>query len=112
MKPILFLVALVSCALIAGCTTINQANADVTPYPFKTCAVLNKPLDSHPRRRVYDGQEVLFCCAPCVKAFEANPEPYMARIRTAMANGGDLTHPEGSQQAVVEAAVQMGKENQ
>lgn len=61
----------------------RQTSASITPYPFDTCAVqFHKPFpDGKPKhRRVYKGQEVLFCCTPCVKAFDMNPDPYMPRI--------------------------------
>lgn len=64
----------------------RQTEATITPYPFDTCAVqFHKPFkDGKPKhRRVYKGQEVLFCCTPCVKAFDMNPEPYMPRILAA-----------------------------
>ena len=56
------------------------------PYPFKTCAVQihRRFKDGKPKhRRVYKGYEVLFCCDPCVKAFDMNPDPYMPRIMAA-----------------------------
>jgi len=31
--------------------------------------------------RVYDGQEVKFCCEPCVKEFESDPDFYLAKMR-------------------------------
>lgn len=54
----------------------------VVPYPFNTCAVIQRPFDEGgpKHRRIYQGQEVLFCCTPCVRAFDANPDPYMPRI--------------------------------
>lgn len=61
----------------------RQTSATITPYPFDTCAVqFHKPFkDGKPKhRRVYKGQEVLFCCTPCVKAFDMMPDPYMPRI--------------------------------
>ncbi|MDF1823048.1 MAG: hypothetical protein P1U68_00310 [Verrucomicrobiales bacterium] len=61
----------------------KKTEATITPYPFETCAVqFHKPFkDGIPKhRRVYQGQEVLFCCTPCVKAFDMNPDPYMPRI--------------------------------
>lgn len=111
MKPTLLLAALIASSLLIGCTTTDQAKANITPYPFDTCAVINKPIkDKRPRRRVYDGQEVLFCCAPCVKAFEANPEPYVARIRAAMAAGQTtLIPPASGMQEAAQAAARMGQ---
>lgn len=60
----------------------RELGSQVIPYPFQTCAVIQKPFDSGgpKHRRIYQGHEVLFCCTPCVRAFDANPEPYMPRI--------------------------------
>lgn len=66
--------------------TARADPATVTPYPFTTCAVIRKDLEGSPKyRRVYKNQEVLFCCTPCVKGFDTNPEPYMPRIIEAAA---------------------------
>jgi YHS domain-containing protein len=66
--------------------TAKADPATVTPYPFTTCAVIRKDLEGSPKyRRVYKNQEVLFCCTPCLKAFDTNPEPYMPRIIEAAA---------------------------
>lgn len=66
--------------------TAKADPATITPYPFTTCAVIRKDLKGSPKyRRVYQNQEVLFCCTPCLKAFDTNPEPYMPRIIEAAA---------------------------
>jgi len=61
---------------------IEKEGASVVPYPFDNCAVIQKAFDSKgpKHRRIYKGHEVLFCCTPCVRAFDSNPEPYMPRI--------------------------------
>jgi len=69
----------------------------VIPYPFNNCAVIQRPFgpEGPKHRRIYKGYEVLFCCTPCVRAFDANPEPYMPRI-IAAANekaAGTVTPP-------------------
>ncbi len=99
-----FAVSLISCA------TNSEANASIKPYPFDTCAVINKPLEGkRTLRRVYEGQEVLFCCHPCVKAFDANPAPFMPRIHAAAAGGPEQAHFEGGAQAAANAAAEMGR---
>jgi YHS domain-containing protein len=66
--------------------TAKADPATVTPYPFTTCAVIRKDLEGSPKyRRVYKNQEVIFCCTPCLRTFDANPEPYMPRIVEAAA---------------------------
>lgn len=56
--------------------------AKVKPYPLDTCMVIGAKLSSTPKTytRVYKGQEVKFCCVSCIKAFEANPNIYLAKI--------------------------------
>lgn len=63
----------------------KELSGAVIPYPFDNCAVIQKPFDREgpKHRRVYKGHEVLFCCTPCVRAFDANPEPFMPRIMAA-----------------------------
>ncbi|MEX2579027.1 MAG: hypothetical protein WD342_08210 [Verrucomicrobiales bacterium] len=114
MKPSLFILSVTLAALLpVGCATRESAaNANVKPYPFDTCAVIDRPLTAirdKPLRRVHEGQEVLFCCHPCVKAFDANPEPYMAKLRAAQQSGTALRHSEEGEAAAVAAAAQMGE---
>ncbi len=63
----------------------KELGGAVIPYPFNTCAVIQRPFDREgpKHRRIYKGYEVLFCCTPCVRAFDTNPEPYMPRIISA-----------------------------
>lgn len=108
MKSLLLLsIACASTLLLASCVT-NEASASITPYPFDTCAVINKPLKKNPIRRVYQGQEVLFCCRPCVKAFDANPDPFMPRIKAAAVGGAEQPHHPSGMQAAAQAAAEMG----
>ena len=74
--------ALLGLALIA-CSSTNPANAaDAKPYPLKTCLVSGNELGSmgKPVTKVYNGQEIKFCCKPCIKKFEANPAKYLAKL--------------------------------
>lgn len=69
----------------------DASGQPITPYPFDHCAVIRKPFSEKPvrHRRVYKGQEILFCCTPCVRAFDANPDPYMPRILAAAGGGAE-----------------------
>lgn len=51
-------------------------------YPLKTCLVTDNELGSMGKviTKVYDGQEVKFCCKPCVGKFEKNPAKYLAKL--------------------------------
>ena len=66
---------LVACASTGGSTAARA-------YPLDTCIVTDNALGSmgDPITKVYDGQEVKFCCAPCVAEFEANPAEFMAKL--------------------------------
>lgn len=66
----------------------TRGESAIKPYPFRTCAVqIHRPFkNGKPKhRRVYQGHEVLFCCDPCVKAFDTYPDAYMPRIIEAAA---------------------------
>lgn len=75
----------------------RELGNSVIPYPFDNCAVIQRPFDREgpKHRRIYKGYEVLFCCTPCVRAFDANPEPYMPRIMAAAKDraAGTVTPP-------------------
>lgn len=76
----------VSCASQVPKTIKSQAKlTGVTPYPLDTCLVIDRKLDSTPKTytRVHQGQEVKFCCKNCVIAFEAHPDPWMAKLKNA-----------------------------
>lgn len=79
----------------------RELGNSVIPYPFDNCAVIQKPFGTEgpKHRRIYKGHEVLFCCTPCVRAFDANPEPYMPRIMAAAKDraAGTVTPPVVSQ---------------
>jgi len=66
---------------------MNRKSNPISPYPFTNCAVIRKDFDKDgpKHRRVYKGQEVLFCCTPCLNAFDANPDAFMPRIVAAAA---------------------------
>jgi YHS domain-containing protein len=53
------------------------------PYPLKVCLVTDNDLDSMggPVTKVYQGQELKFCCKPCVKKFDANPAKYLPKLK-------------------------------
>ncbi len=59
-----------------------QAAPGTKPYPLKTCLVSGNTLGSmgDPVTKVYNGQEIKFCCKPCVKKFEANQAKYQAKL--------------------------------
>lgn len=78
------LVALCCTLVLAACaSTSNDTDGGaVRPYPLDTCIVTDNALGSmgDPITKVYDGQEVKFCCKPCVAEFEANPAEFLNKL--------------------------------
>lgn len=55
---------------------------DLADYPLAVCVVSGQELGSmgDPVDYVYDNHLVRFCCKGCIKAFENDPDKYIARI--------------------------------
>lgn len=53
------------------------------PYPLDTCIVSGNKLGTMGKVvvRSHEGQEIKFCCKPCVKKFEANPAKYLSKLK-------------------------------
>ena len=69
--------------LVASCaSTGSTAAGGVKPYPKDTCIVTGNKLGSMGAviTQVHEGQEVKFCCKPCVKKFASNPAKYIADL--------------------------------
>ena len=81
-------------ALSTSCTTTDPGNSPTAaaqvsagstkPYPLDTCVVTGNRLGSmgDPVRLVHEGQELKFCCRPCVKKFKANPDKYLTELQS------------------------------
>jgi len=56
--------------------------ADAKPYPLTTCIVSDNKLGSMGKiiTKEHEGQEVKFCCKPCIKKFDANPAKFLAKL--------------------------------
>ena len=67
---------------LTSCISTQEPPA-VQPYTLDTCVVMDSKLGSmgDPVVRVYNGQEVKFCCEHCVEEFEDDPEFYLKKIR-------------------------------
>lgn len=81
--PALLLLAATSLLFTSCASTGGTAAAGGTkPYPRDTCIVTDNKLGSMGPvvTKVYQGQEVKFCCQPCVKKFDANPAKYLADL--------------------------------
>ena len=75
MKTILTLAAV--SALFAGAAFAAKK------YPLNYCLVTDNKLGSMGKviTKVYDGQEIKFCCKSCIKKFEADPAKYLAKLK-------------------------------
>ena len=79
------LLALAAVALITGCSTTESQSAStvgVKPYPLQICVVSGDKLGEMgpPVVKVYNGQEMKFCCKNCVKDFEKEPSKYLTKL--------------------------------
>ncbi|MEO0413728.1 MAG: hypothetical protein AAF226_02100 [Verrucomicrobiota bacterium] len=95
MKPFLIFVFIATAMLLSSCGTkpieapaapvaaTKEAEPALKPYPFDNCAVSRQKLSNSKKvyTREHQGYEIKFCCTPCLKAFEMNPEIVMPRIR-------------------------------
>ena len=76
----------VCAALVLGaCATTQSTTASsgaTKKYPLDVCIVTDNKLGSmgDPITIVYNGQEVSFCCKPCVKEFEADQQKFLAKL--------------------------------
>lgn len=68
--------------IIAVLSACAVSAAEVKPYPSDICIVSGNKLGSMgtPVTIVHNGQEVKFCCKPCVAKFNRNPEKYLKKI--------------------------------
>ena len=82
MKALIYSTMTVMAAIIFSACAASNPSAKVKPYPFKTCIVTGNALGSmgDPVDFVYNGQQLKFCCRPCVKKFKANPDKYMSKF--------------------------------
>ena len=68
---------------LIGITFAAQPDVNaVRPYPLQKCLVSDEALGSmgKPIRIVHQGQEVKFCCKPCVRKFKKDPASYLAKL--------------------------------
>lgn len=69
--------------LLNSCATSGTtASSKVKPYTKDTCLVTDNELGSmgDPVRDEYQGQEIKFCCKPCLKKFYKNPGKYLTKL--------------------------------
>ena len=81
-QPINVAITAVITLALASCSTKNTDASEVKAYPHHTCPVTDKKLGSmgEPVSIIHEGQEVKFCCQPCVKKFKTDPEKYLSKL--------------------------------
>lgn len=75
-------IILATAALALGIVSCSSTSSGVKKYPLNTCLVTGSELGSMgtPVTKVYNGQEIKFCCKACVGKFEANPKKYLSKL--------------------------------
>ena len=65
--------------VLVACSTTS---ASLKPYPFDECIVSGIKLGTmgDSVRLAYEGQEVKFCCKPCIKKFKAKPDKFLSKL--------------------------------
>lgn len=78
-----FATALLGMALAATSLPATSSAAETKRYPLTTCVVSGNELGSMGKvvTKTYEGQEVKFCCKPCIKKFDANPAKYLSKLK-------------------------------
>ena len=73
--------ALISFLLLSLAACAGSPNT-VKAYTGKNCVVSDNELGSMGEviTKVYGDQEVKFCCKPCIKKFEKDPEKYLQKM--------------------------------
>jgi YHS domain-containing protein len=54
----------------------------------KICPVLGEPIDPAVYTD-YEGRRIYFCCTSCLKAFEKDPEKYIAKVDEQLKGAGE-----------------------
>ena len=79
-----FLLTALALLAFAGLTSAADApaadGAKAKPYPLKTCIVSDEKLEEDTVIKVYDGQEIKFCCKKCIKDFEKDQAKYLKKL--------------------------------
>ncbi|NLD91433.1 MAG: hypothetical protein GX639_02070 [Fibrobacter sp.] len=105
----IFITALIGFCIVATiidstAKELKKNDGVVKPYPLSICLVTDSDLGSmgSPITKVYDGQQIKFCCKPCVKEFEKNPAEYLKKLT-------ELTQKKDDSTTVLNDSVPVGK---
>ena len=74
---------IVALALTLVVTVPQAMAAPSKSYPLKECIVSGNELGSMGKviTKSHEGQEVKFCCKPCVKKFDKAPVKYLGKLK-------------------------------
>jgi len=80
---------------LSGAAVAEEAQRVGDPYPLGVCAVAGEPLGSmgDPITHVKDGREVKFCCAGCIKKYDAMTEQFGAAVDEKIIAQQDASYP-------------------
>lgn len=75
-------IAIIVSAFVLGTAGTSLAADKTKSYTKDVCIVTDNKLGSMGRviTKTYEGQEVKFCCKPCVSKFEKNPAKYLSKL--------------------------------
>lgn len=70
-------------ALLVNVALAPSLAAAAKSYPLDTCVVTGNKLGSMGKviTKTHDGQEVKFCCKPCIKKFDKDPARYIGKLK-------------------------------
>ena len=76
-----YLLTLAALSFLAPAVAADAPPA-AKPYPLKICIISGDELGGHgePVSKVYEGQEVKFCCKPCIKKFDKDVAGNLKKI--------------------------------
>jgi hypothetical protein len=75
-------IGIIALTLFSGLAGVTAAPTKTKPYTKDICIVTDNKLGSMGRviTKVHNGQEVKFCCKPCIKKFEKNPDRFLKKL--------------------------------
>ncbi len=105
----LFLTAAIGFCILAVSVEVTSKDlkkneGPVQPYPLSICLVTDSDLGSmgSPITKVYNGQQIKFCCKPCVREFEKNPAVYLKKLSELSKKTDDSTTVQGGTEKKVQ----------
>ncbi len=89
MSKFLLSVSALLCLVTVARSAEAPADSKAKAYPLTTCIVTDEKLGNDAVMKVYDGQEIKFCCKKCFKDFEKDQATYLKKIEGGAKASGD-----------------------